>query len=121
LPSTPSAPAVPAAPATTGADAAGNVSSAQIDQKEINDIAQELKRGLNTEVVPPQAATIPVAAAPATPPSEATAQEGTIHLAKPKPTPAAGPAPDDTIYIDNEGVLHSADEEQSSQSGDANN
>lgn len=73
----------------------GNISSAQLDQQEITDIAAELKKGLTTQPVP----------APAQPKATAVSPtEGTVHLSpRARETQAA---PDDTIFIDNEGMLH---------------
>jgi hypothetical protein len=92
------------------------VSSAQLDQQEIDDIAQQLKKGLKggadtpsapkgtveTSVVPaigPQ----PVAPAPPTPEPVKAPTEGVLHLQRPK---APAPTPDDTIFIDSDGKLH---------------
>jgi len=67
--------------------AAGNVSSAQLDQQEVNGIAEELKKGLQN---PPSSVT-----------GETDITEGVLHVqAKPK-----GSNPDDTIAIDSEGTL----------------
>ncbi len=129
LPATPSAPPKPAGgfngpigPATNvqpkiapdqsqnGLDAAGNVSSAQLDQQEIKDIAEQLKKGMQLPAsapnpqltTTPETASIPVKPAPA-PEPEPTPTEGTLHLGnRPKPQSA----PDDTIFIDNEGQFH---------------
>jgi hypothetical protein len=83
----------------------GNVSSAQLDQKEINDIAQELKKGLKP-VEPKPAEGAPAAA------QKAEASEGTLNL-KPK-APVAPSRTDDTIFIDSDGKfqLRSAEAEE---------
>lgn len=69
----------------------GNVSSAQLDQQEITDIATELKKSLAPQAAEPTA--------PATP----TATEGVVHLSAHSEAAPAGA--DDTIAIDNEGML----------------
>jgi len=77
---------VPAAPG--GPVAAGNVSSAQLDQQEVDGIAQELKKGLQNTgggVV-----------------SEPDTTEGVLHV-QPKNPKTTGS--DDTIVIDSEGRL----------------
>jgi hypothetical protein len=120
-PATPTVPDIPLMPpvGTTPspeAPAAGNVSSAQLDQQEIDDIANQLKKTLKSQ---PDQAPIPTSTAPvvtALPVEPAPAAdetgpiEGTLHLGKrpTAPTPAANP--DDTIFIDNEGHLHIPDE-----------
>jgi hypothetical protein len=87
----------------------GNVSSAQLDQLEISDIAQELKKGLKTPesapmlTVNPEAVPLPVQPAPAPEPAP-TPNEGVLHLNNSRVR--REPAPDDTIFIDNEGKLH---------------
>jgi hypothetical protein len=82
----------PAASEATEAEG-GNVSSAQLDQQEINDIAAELKKGL------------PKPAQPAVPESAPAPTEGTLHLNKP---PEKNPnTPEDAIFIDSEGNIHS--------------
>lgn len=105
-PPTPKTPPVSAQPTLTAPaappevpvlqDEAGNVSSAQLDQEEINDIAAELKKGLNE----PKPANAPAAPEPKPVPSE-----GTLRVKQPRSI-GEQPAKDDTIYIDNEGVLH---------------
>jgi len=89
-----SAPQGAGQPPVQAAPEAGNVSSAQLDQQEIDDIAAELKREL-----PTSAAT----SAPAPTPSE-----GTVPLNK--PAKKRQDAPDDTIFIDNEGNIRAAAE-----------
>jgi len=96
--------------ALEGIQDGGNVSSAQLDQREINDIAQELKKGLQPGgsaafTTTPETAPLPVQPAPPVPKPNST--EGTVHLNK--PASPRGPAPDDTIFIDNEGQLHAQD------------
>lgn len=84
----------------------GNVSSAQLDQEEIKDIAQELKKTLipGQEGSGMREQSGPLAVKPAPEPQPAnTEHEGTLHLNKPK---SQGPAPDDTIFIDKDGQLH---------------
>jgi hypothetical protein len=89
-------------------DGAGNVSSAQLDQKEIDDIAGELKKGLR-----------PGGAKPAEekPKEDTTDQkvdtsEGTLNLKS--PSFAGANRADDTIYIDSEGKfqMRSAEAEE---------
>lgn len=83
----------------------GNISSAQLDQKEITDIAAELKKGLNTK--PAQESLAP----------KPTPTEGTVRLTPRADTPPEpAKAPDDTIYIDNEGMLHANDQAQEAPS-----
>jgi hypothetical protein len=86
----------------------GNVSSAQLDQQEIKDIAVELKKGLKTPelTVSPQAADLTVRPAPVTEPQPKPAgqQEGTVQLKAKTPHEVAAAA-DDTIFIDNDGQL----------------
>lgn len=105
--STPLQPApAPSLPSDMLAEDGGNVSSAQLDQQEINDIAQELKKNLkasgaaNTSV-PIQTAPLSVQPAPETPTEP---KEGVVHLNN--PPQQRGPAPEDTIFIDNNGELH---------------
>jgi hypothetical protein len=93
-------------PALDAIQDGGNVSSAQLDQKEISDIADELKKNLYPAApklgVEPESAALPVEPAPIeTPPSPT---EGTLHL-KPK-TQTDSSTPDDTIFIDSEGQFH---------------
>ncbi|HSX30296.1 MAG TPA: ATP-binding protein [Candidatus Saccharimonadales bacterium] len=84
---------------------AGNISSDQLDQQEIKDIAAEIKKDLKASPdapgtdVTPQTAPLPVAKAP-----EPIKDEAVLHLG-PKVKPAHGPAPEDTIFIDSEGKL----------------
>jgi hypothetical protein len=86
----------------TGTEA-GNVSSAQLDQQEISDIAAELKKGLGAKPVNEPAA--------AGPQPGSTPAEGTLHIKPQADTPKAPvQAPDDTIYIDNEGMLRATDQ-----------
>ena len=83
----------------------GNISSAQLDQQEIKDIAQELKKSLmpgqEDSSVHEQSGPLAVKQAPEQQPAN-TEHEGTLHL---KPKPQSGPAPDDTIFIDKDGRL----------------
>lgn len=76
--------------------AEGNVSSAQLDQKEVNDIAAELKKGLDDTTLHVQNE------APSKPPQTPTPAA---------PTDVQG---DDTIYIDNDGMMHQKDEPHTS-------
>ena len=88
---------------------AGNVSSAQLDQKEINDIAQELKKSLKA----PEEALEPDPAAPIGPqavPIDVQPAPGPIVGQAGPHGAAKGPGPDDTIYIDKDGKLHAKDE-----------
>lgn len=118
-----SAPAVTAAPAAAkpapapapAAEGNKNISSGATEQSEVDKIAAELHQQLDSkenaaELLNPEPAPIPVAA------------PGTTALAaKPAPAPTPPPAPKkedtinlngsghgDTIYIDREGVFHSA-------------
>jgi hypothetical protein len=89
--------------AETTETSSGNVSSAQIDQQEINDIAEELKKGLGGSAPQPQKKAEKPADASLELKPGAEADEATIHL-----TPRAkkeDPAVDDTIFIDGDGVL----------------
>ena len=88
----------------------GNVSSAQLDQQEIDDIASELKKSLTTT---PQTANVPVATAPAEEiEEESSAPAGLLRVNPQAATDAV--SPDDTIYIDNEGVFHNKDAAEAS-------
>jgi len=83
-------------PALPPLEDGGNVSSAQLDQQEISDIAQELKKGLKPNAA--EAASEPAPVPPASP------TEGVLHL---NPRGAGSPAtPEDTIFIDSDGKLH---------------
>ena len=84
---------------------AGNVSSDEIDQQEISDIAQELRRGLGKPLAPKEA---PLSVAPAPKVEEPAAdQEGTLQVAKFTPAPTVPEqTPDDTIFIDPDGMFH---------------
>jgi len=101
----------------------GNVSSAQLDQQEIDDIAQQLKKGLKAPggnevtamgvqpvetAITPEISPQPVAPAPVSPAPEPAAKptEGVLHVQRPK---APSSAPDDTIFIDADGQLHLRD------------
>lgn len=116
----------PVAPSVTDTTT-GNISSAQLDQEEIDDIASELKKDLRpqNEAVPPSVPTtsIPAAAEPVMPvvpesplpvvpapplPPAPTPTEGTLHLGRKPVAPVV--SPDDTIFIDNEGKLRSPEE-----------
>lgn len=115
-----SAPAPLLASKSEGTDAAGetaepitgNISSAQLDQEEIDDIAEELKRGLKAPTaqpagaLTPQEASLPVAPAPPAEPKKPKLNqtEGVIHLSKTPAKPES--SPDDTIFIDTDGMLH---------------
>ena len=91
----------------------GNVSSAQLDQQEIDDIAEQLKKGLKGGAGPtsdskpvetaivPEIGPQPVAQAPQAPEPVSRPTEGILHLQK---TPSQNP--DDTIFIDGDGLLH---------------
>ncbi len=85
----------------------GNVSSAQLDRQEVDTIAQELKKGLRPSEPAPAALEVPAheAALPVhdEPKPEPKRDEGVLHLNNKS---ASGPAPEDTIFIDNEGSLH---------------
>ncbi|HEY4161024.1 MAG TPA: ATP-binding protein [Candidatus Saccharimonadales bacterium] len=88
-------PQSPLAPPSAGARPTGdgNVSSARLDQREVDGIADELKRGLGDAPNGPMAG----------PPDHAGDM---MHVQPPKPK---APGPDDTIAIDTEGVLHARD------------
>lgn len=80
----------------------GNVSSAQLDQREVNDIATELKKGLNAPQNAPGAQ-----------------PEGLIDIpneqkAKNNPANNASLADGDTIFIDGDGMMHQKDAESPS-------
>jgi hypothetical protein len=86
----------------------GNVSSAQLDQQEINDIATELKKGLKPAASGPAPEPEPVApkqeataGGVAKAPTPEPAKEGEVSLKAMVPTPVA--QNDDTIFIDTEG------------------
>ncbi len=111
----PSAPTVPSAPSLeparqTEAEVMGNISSAQLDQREIDDIAKELKRSLKAPKAPASATAPKPESAPKVQASEApkadvlSTNEGVIHL-KAKVPKEGEPDPDDTIIIDNDGML----------------
>lgn len=117
----PPTPTVPSAPSLeparqTEAEVMGNISSAQLDQREINDIAKELKRSLKEPKASAPATAQKLEPAPEqqkhkTPQTTAPdANEGIIHLQAKKPSQASDTDPDDTIFIDNDGMLHSKDE-----------
>ena len=72
----------------------GNVSSAQLDQQEVKDIAAELRKGLSAPVEAP--------GAPSTPPNTPPAAPPVLNAM----TPNTSLAEDDTIYIDSDGVMH---------------
>jgi hypothetical protein len=101
-------------------DGPGNVSSAQLDQEEIDDIAAELKKGLKPaqasgeSIAPPpdltvsaQTAPLPLQPAPADEQPLAAAQEGSLKFKKPAPATDM-PAAEDTIFIDKDGLLHAS-------------
>jgi hypothetical protein len=124
------APAPALAPAANDEPLAGNVSSVQLDQQEIDDIADQLKKTLKPQhgvtsqpalsvagmPLPPAApvttetkpvvGAVPVAPAPVEPAPAPT--EGTLHLGK-RPAPAPVQNADDTIFIDNDGHLRTPD------------
>ncbi|MFA5004208.1 MAG: ATP-binding protein [Candidatus Saccharimonadales bacterium] len=83
-------------------EASGNISSDQIDQKEISDIAAELKRSLDTPPKPVVVPDQPVVEMPAEPPKVESVQP-VHHSATGSETP-----PEDTIFIDQDGLLHDA-------------
>jgi hypothetical protein len=103
----------------------GNVSSAQLDQQEIDDIASELKKSLKVPSPEALEPTMPAAMQPAKPvfkpmplapapePSPESAQgptEGVLKLNnRPRMTAASNmtSTPEDTIFIDSDGQLHS--------------
>jgi hypothetical protein len=87
----------------------GNVSSAQLDQQEIDGIASELKKGLRPAAgaVVPEPAAEPVVQAP-------VPSEGTLHLNRAPSGPSTNP--DDTIFIDNDGKIRISDEEAAAAS-----
>jgi hypothetical protein len=109
-------PPVPAAPLQSES---GNISSAQLDQAEVDDIAAELKKSLRGDgavasanpnptappAIPVEKHAGPLEVKPAPEPVAPNPTEGTLHLNRKKPA-ASGPAPDDTIFIDKEGKLH---------------
>jgi hypothetical protein len=84
--------------------AIGNVSSAQLDKQEIDDIAQQLKKGLKSGENSGAQPMVQQAAPAAT----QNATEGTVHLNRPPITATA--SPDDTIFIDNEGKISAPEE-----------
>ncbi len=73
----------------------GNVSSAQLDQQEVKDIAAELKKGLNAPANAPDGQLKVATNSPTVPPQMQSNQPGTVSAAS-----------GDTIYIDNDGVMH---------------
>ncbi|HSX06096.1 MAG TPA: ATP-binding protein [Candidatus Saccharimonadia bacterium] len=88
--------------------ATGNISSAQLDRQEIDTIAEELKKGLKAPGtpqldVPAKEAALAVHAEPKV---EQKRDEGVLHLNNKSALSASGPAPEDTIFIDNDGSLH---------------
>ncbi|MFZ1249761.1 MAG: ATP-binding protein [Candidatus Saccharimonadales bacterium] len=97
-PASPSPELVPLDP-SSAQYAPGNVSSAQLDQQEISGIANELKK----ELIKSPAAT-----------SEAPAPAEKKEDKKPAPIALQDKHdghPEDTIYIDNDGVIHQSDTE----------
>jgi hypothetical protein len=111
-------------------DDGSNVSSAQLDEQEIKEIASEIKKDLKPrtgkltepeeDALPPEAIPVPVSVAPIAPALEPvapepklSATEGTVHLNPPAGV-TAQPNPDDTIFIDSEGQLHLQDEDETS-------
>lgn len=94
---------------------AGNISSAQLDQQEIDDIASELKKGLKPggglapgapAVSPESAASSQMSVKPVPTPDPEPTKEG---LAQFKPKASAEAAPDDTIFIDKDGHLQATE------------
>lgn len=73
----------------------GNVSSAQLDQKEVDGIAAEIKKGLEPQSSPDNA-------------------QGVLHIRKEQPADASPTPPSvdsaadtaGTIYIDQDGTIH---------------
>lgn len=101
------------------ADDGGNVSSAQLDQEEIDDIAEEIKRDMKPAGAPKlevdtQSAPLPVEPAP----EPASAEPPKTTAVSKKPPKQSEPNPDDTIYIDNEGKLHLREEAQETKPGE---
>ena len=114
-PLVPQQPGSPAIPKDEVEASTGNISSSQLDQQEISGIAQELKKSLKTpettrtqrpDILPQEG---PLAVRPepqlSLEKSEAMqlSQEGVFHISRQQ---GHGPAPDDTIFIDNDGKLH---------------
>lgn len=87
----PSAPARPAPVAPPVSDR--NISSNDLENKEVTGIAQELRQGFAAPQVPQQQSKVPM-----------WSGEGEI------PLQSSGPAPEDTIYIDKDGNLHDGEE-----------
>jgi hypothetical protein len=83
-------PALPVTETPGSSAASGNVSSAQLDQQEVDGIAQELKKGLQK----PSTHEI-VSATP-------SSAEGVLHIQAQRPK---SPSADDTIVIDSDGRL----------------
>ncbi len=92
----------------------GNVSSAQLDQEEIDHIADELRKGLKAPAktdleLEPQPAVLPVEPAPADAAAKpGPAKEGTVRFQAQPNTEKS--APDDTIFIDADGQLRITEE-----------
>jgi hypothetical protein len=114
-----SALATPTPPANSSSDlgdSAGNISSAQLDQQEIDQIAEQLKKGLKPAGQDPSLATAGQVATTTAPLSVEPAPEIASDVPKPgilkarKPPEQTEAAPDDTIFIDNEGQIHARDE-----------
>jgi hypothetical protein len=80
-------------------DSGRNISSNNLEDKEVSDIAQELKQGLTRHAAPAVVAPAP------TPVAAPKKDEGEIHLQRQNSA-----SPEDTIYIDQEGNFHSKDE-----------
>lgn len=82
----------------------GNISSGQLDQREISTIASELRRELTS---PPAANDLGMQNGPAKPPQSAVPAASSPVPKKAAPSEGT---PDDTIYIDQEGGLHQKDQ-----------
>lgn len=124
-------PFVPASPKPATFASGRNISSDEAENAEVDTIAQQLKQNLKNAEARPQPAPAPQAAVPATPPVASSAspslaaapvsagaptpeQPKTATLPEPKQSnPNAGEiplhhnAPEDTIYIDQDGTFHS--------------
>ncbi len=93
---------------------AGNVSSAQLDKQEVNDIAVELKKGLAPPPSTPQStspAPVDTVAAPTQQPSNTQSS----IVPKPPTTPTQSNNKSDTINIDENGVMRSNDSNLSAE------
>lgn len=81
-------PAAPPTPASADSRGTANISSSELEKEEVSTIAQELKQNLNAPSVV----------------AKPKKDETTVHLND------ENHEPEDTIYIDREGTLHSRDE-----------